>query len=179
MFSMIGDDKQRSELEAFYKENQELFLNAAYSNLRNRSEAEDAVQEAFRAIVKAPDNFFDKVPEKRIGYMIGVIKFISVDMIKKKNKRSFESIDDEEAYDNPLSFEDSVIGIVSKDELDRFIESLPDRQRDVLKLRCFMGYSTAETAKKLHITQTAVKKRLRLAKEAVREYIGKGNETHE
>ena len=180
MFSMISDDKQRSELETFYKENQNRFLNAAYLKLHDKGEAEDAVQDAFLEIIKAPDHLLKRDPEKRIGYMIRVIKFISVDMYNKKTNRPIESFDEEEIYNhNPFLFENDASYLISANELKRFIETLPALQRDVLKSRCFMGHSTAETAKMLHISQTAVKKRLRLAKEAIREYIRKENEIHE
>ena len=179
MFSAIINDIQRSELEALYKNNHNRFLNAAYKTLHDKTDAEDAVQEAFRAIIKAPEHLFEREPEKRIGYMIGVVKHISVDMFNKNNNRSAESLDEDEAYDNAFSFDDEMIGIISEKELMRFIEKLPYLQREVLRSRCFMGNSTAKTAKKLHISQTAVKKRLRLAKEAIREYVKKESETHE
>lgn len=47
MFSAISDEKQRNELEEFYREYQNCFLNTAYLNLHNENDAQDAVQEAF------------------------------------------------------------------------------------------------------------------------------------
>ncbi len=180
MFSAISDEKQRNELSEFYKENLNCFLNIAYSNLHNKNDAEDAVQKAFQEIVRQPDNFFGIPPENRAAYMVSVVRNISVDMFNKKNRIPLEELDEEESYDdNPFSFEDSMIGKVSKDELKSFIGSLPPLQRDVLTLRCLMGFSTAETAEKLNISQSAVKKRLHLAKKAVREFIEKENELYE
>lgn len=180
MFSVISDEKQRNELSEFYKENLNCFLNIAYSNLHNKNDAEDAVQEAFQEIVRKPDIFFDITPEKRVAFMVTVVRNISSDIFKKKNKIPLEKFDEEESYDdNPFSFEDSMIGKVSRDKLKKLIESLPPLQRDVLTLRCLMGLSTAETAEKLNISQSAVKKRLHLAKDAVREYLRKENEIYE
>lgn len=112
--------------------------------------------------------------------MVAVVRNISSDMFNKKNKVPLEELDEEDSYDdNPFSFEDSMIGKVSRDRLKQFIKSLPPLQRDVLTLRCLMGFSTAETAEKLNISQSAVKKRLRLAKETVREYARKEGEIYE
>lgn len=180
MFSTINDDKQRNELEAFYKENFNCLLNAAFSNLHNKDDAEDAVQDAFRDMASAPNRFFEIPPENRIRYMVAIVRNIAADMFNKKHKVIIETLDEDEPYDeNPFSFEDNAIGDISKDELKRFIESLPPLQRDVLTFRCLMRLSTVETAKKLHISHPAVKKRLHLAKEAVRNHIGKGNEINE
>lgn len=180
MFSVIEDPAQRNELEEFYKNNKNRFLNIAYTYLHNKSDAEDAVQEAFSEIIRKPDNFFSIAPENRAGFMVAVVRNISSDMFNKKNKVPLEELDEEDSYDdNPFSFEDSMIGKVSRDRLKQFIKSLPPLQRDVLTLRCLMGFSTAETAEKLNISQSAVKKRLRLAKETVREYARKEGEIYE
>lgn len=180
MFSVIEDPVQRNELEEFYKNNKNCFLNIAYTYLHNKSDAEDAVQEAFSEIICKPDNFFSIAPENRASFMVAVVRNISSDMFNKKNKVPLEELDEEDTYDdNPFSFEDSMIGKVSRDSLKQFIKSLPPLQRDVLTLRCLMGFSTAETAEKLNISQSAVKKRLRLAKEAVREYARKEGEIYE
>lgn len=179
MFSTISNDKQRNELEAFYKEYFNCFLNAAYSSLHNRGDAEDAVQDAFRDIASNPEKFFDIPPENRLRYMVAVVRNISVDMYNKKHRMPVESLDEETYADNLFSFEDMVIGNVSRDEFKRVISSLPPLQRDVLTFRCLMGYSTVETAEKLNISQSAVKKRLHLAKESIRKHIRAENETHE
>lgn len=179
ILAVIEDDEQRSELESFYIENLNCLLNIAYSNLHNKTDAEDAVQEAFQEIVRKPEIFFNVVPNKRVAFMVVVVRNISVDMFKKKNKIPLEELNEEAFDDNPFSFEDNVIEKVSRDELKSFIKTLPPLQRDVLTLRYLIGFSTAETAEKLNISQSAVKKRLRLAKEAVREFIEKESELYE
>lgn len=180
MFSAISDEEQRNELSEFYKENLNCFLNIAYSNLHNKNDAEDAVQEAFQEIVRKPDTFFGIPPENRVAFMVTVVRNISVDIFKKKNRIPLEELNENESYnDDSFSFETNMIGKFSRDELKKFIESLPPLQRDVLTLRCLMGLSTVETAEKLNISQSAVKKRLHLAKEAVREYLRKENGIYE
>lgn len=180
MFSAISDEKQRNELEEFYTKYLNCFLNIAYLNLHNENDAQDAVQEAFQEIVRDPDNFFKVSPENRVRFMTAVVRNISSDMFKKINKIQLEELDEEESYDdNPFSFEDNMLGEVSRDEIKAFIKTLPKLQRDVLTLRCLIGYSTAETAEKLNISQSAVKKRLHLAKETVREYVRKEYEIYE
>ncbi len=180
MFLMISNEDQRNELETFYQEIQNCLLNIAYLSLHNDNDAEDAVQEAFREIIRNPDSFFNVDPENRAAYMIAVVRNISVDMFNKKNKVRLEVLDEEGFYDdNQLLFEDGIIGKVSKDKLKQFIKTLPPLQRDVLTLRCLMGFSVAETATKLNISQSAVKKRLHLAKAAVSKYIQKENGIYE
>ncbi|MCM1062206.1 MAG: sigma-70 family RNA polymerase sigma factor, partial [Eubacterium sp.] len=156
------------------------FLNIAYLKLHNRNDAEDAVQEAFCEIAHQPDKFFNVAPKNRVSYMVAVIRNIASDMFNKENNMPLEELDEEDSYDdNPFSFEDSLISKVSIEKLKKIIKSLPPLQRDVLTLRCLIGFSTAETAEKLNISQSAVKKRLHLAKEAVRKYVRKEDEIYE
>lgn len=174
MFSTIENDDQRNELETFYKENLNCLLNIAFANLHKKSDAEDAVQEAFQEIVRNPDYFFSVEPKKRVALMGAIVRNISTDMFNKMTKRPLEEIIEEESYeDNPFSFEDSMIEKVSIEGLKHVISSLPPLQRDVLTLRYMLGFSTAETAERLNVSESAVKKRLRLAKETVREYLRK------
>lgn len=180
MFSTIENDEQRNELETFYKENLNCLLNVAFANLHNENDAEDAVQEAFQEIVRNPDYFFGVDPKYRAALMVAVVRNISTDMFNKKIKRPLEELKEEESYDdNPFSFEDSMIGKISIDGLKHFIKLLPKLQRDVLTLRYLIGFSTAETAEKLNISQSAVKKRLYLAKENIRKYVQKEEEIYE
>ena len=92
MFSIIDDDVQRNELEKFYKENLNCFLNIAYLKLHNKYDAEDAVQEAFSEIVRKPDNFFSVAPKNRVNFMVAVVRNISSDMFNKKNKVPLEEL---------------------------------------------------------------------------------------
>lgn len=180
MFSTIENEDQRNELEIFYKENLNCLLNVAYINLQNNCDAEDAVQEAFQRIIRKPESFFNVVPEKRTAFMVAVVRHVSTDIFNKKNNRPLEELDEEEAYDDDqLSFEDKVIEKVSREGLKRFIRSLPPLQRDVLTLRYLMGFSTAETAERLNVSESAVKKRLRLAKDNIRDYIRNKEELYE
>ena len=174
IFSAIEDDAQRNELEEFYKENLNSFIHLAYSNLHNTSDAEDAVQEAFRRIAEKPEKFFAVPVHNRIRYTFVIVKNVSVEMFNKKNKAVFEQINDEYFYDEDQpSLEDSILGQISSSRLKEFIKALPPLQRDVLTLRCVIGLSTAETASTLNISQSAVKERLRLARKAIHDFVVK------
>lgn len=180
MFLIIEDNVKKNELEEFYGKNINFFLNVAFLKLKNRNDAEDAVQEAFYEIVRNPDYFFGIAPENRIAIVAAVVRNISSDMFNKKNKVRLEELNPEDFYDDDsLSLEDSVIGIISRDKLKQLIQSLPVLQRDVLTLRCLIGLSTAETAEKLNISPSAVKKRLHLAKEALRKCVWKESDIYE
>ena len=68
--AILETDKQRSELSEFYKENKSRLYRFAFSRLRNRESAEDALQEAFLNIVKYPEIFCFGCSQKGVIYTL-------------------------------------------------------------------------------------------------------------
>ena len=56
--AVLEFDGQRSELSEIYEKYRKRFVGVALKVLRNREDAEDAVQEAFLRIADRPDTFF-------------------------------------------------------------------------------------------------------------------------
>lgn len=179
LFSAISNDKQRNELETFYKENVYCFLNVARVILHNKIDAEDAVQQAFSEIADKPERFFDIPASRRINYVFTIVKNISIEMFNKKNKISLDDFAGDIPNETEFSLEDDIIGKISESKLKSFIDKLPPLQKNVLILRCLNGMSTSETAQALNVSQSAVKERLRLARKAIQEYVIKEEELYE
>ncbi|MCM1299500.1 MAG: RNA polymerase sigma factor [Firmicutes bacterium] len=174
MFSAIENNAQRNELEKFYKKYKNCFLNTAYSVVHNKSDTEDAVQEAFCKIARSPDKFFGVEPENRLAYMNVIVKNTALDILERNKKETLEEFSEESFYEGNLySLEDEIVSGISTDRLKQFIKSLPPIQYDVLTLRCLMGFSVAETAERLNISETTVRQRLYRARKAIRKFIEK------
>lgn len=176
--AVIKDEDQRSELTEFYSQNKDRFFGIAYSRLHSKDAAEDAVQEAFSEIADKPGNFFGLPEGKKIAYVNVMVRNISVKIFNSKNKISEVELD-EKTEDASISLENDLFAKISRDEILAFIDSLPPRQRSVLMLHCLFGYSVNETAQKLKISLTAVKKRLTMARKAVREFVDERSKSYE
>lgn len=177
-FATIEDETQRNNLEIFYSEHKNLLCSIALSKLQNIEDAEDAVQEVFSDIADKPQNFFNIPAEKRLSYVVIMVRNISADIYNSKNKIPVESIDDTIEV-GTVSFENALFENISRDDLMLFINQLPTLQRSVLMLHCFFDLPIDATAKRLNISLTAAKKRLMLARKAIKDFIDERNSNHE
>lgn len=170
-FAVIEDEEQRSELAEFYSRYRSRLYSIAFSKLHNAQEAEDAVQEVFSGIADKPEKFFDIPPEKRLAYADVITRNIAVDMFNGRNKAPIEQLADDIPEDKGVSLENHLFDKISRGEILKFVDGLPTAQREVLMLHCFLGLSIDDTAQRLNISLAAAKKRLLLARRAIREFI--------
>ena len=129
--------------------------------LKNREDAQDAVQESFlRYITKAPD-FNDCEHEK--AWLIRVSTNICKDMLRFRKHESFISLDE---IKNLSSSEDNaqILGL---------LVSLDEKYRIIIHLHYVEGYSADEISSMLGITSAAVRKRLQRGRDMLREIYEK------
>lgn len=178
--AVLETEEQRNALSELYHENKERYLKLALSKLHNLQDAEDAVQEAFLQIAAKPELFFKVEPKQRAYYAYIIVRNVAVDLFKSKNKMAVNEYNEDLPCDDYAnSLEDEFIAKISRNKLMKFIQNLPEQQRDVLALRCLQGLSIAEIAERLNISQAAVKKRLYRARKAVYEFVNEEKNNNE
>ena len=129
--------------------------------LKNREDAQDAVQECFlRYITKAPD-FTDYDHEK--AWLIRVATNICKDMLRFRKHRSFISLDE---IRNLSSGENNaqILGL---------LVSLEEKYRIIIHLHYVEGYSTDEISAMLGISSANARKRLQRGRDMLRELYEK------
>lgn len=178
ILSTIENEDRRNELAEFYSKHKSRLYNIAFSKLHNKEEAEDAVQEVFSEIADKPEKFFDIPLDGRLAYTTVMVKNISVNMFNAKNKAPSEALD-EETEDIEISLEENILNRISEEELISFIDQLPTLQKNVLTLHCLFDLSIDETAQRLNISLVAAKKRLMLARKAIKAFVDERNKNYE
>lgn len=129
--------------------------------LKNREDAQDAVQECFlRYITKAPD-FTDYEHEK--AWLIRVATNICKDMLRFRKHESFISLDE---IRNLSSGENNaqILGL---------LVSLEEKYRIIIHLHYVEGYSTDEISAMLGISSANARKRLQRGRDMLRELYEK------
>ncbi len=170
--AVLQTEGEQIELSRFYSLYSKRLYAIAYSKLHNKQDAEDAVQELFLRIANKPEKFFSLEDNKRVAYADVIIRNISIDAFHARNKVTVTELSEEISTDEfEISLEDNVLGEISKSELLKFIETLPILQQDVLTLHSMLELSNAEIADSLHISETAVRQRLFLARKSILDYI--------
>ncbi len=133
----------------------------AFSVLRNPSDAEDAVQEAFLRVLRHGDDL-DEVRDHRV-WLIRIVWNIVLDR-KRRAKTRPETDDVEELARvlpaNGLSAEERAAAAQHHAHVLSCVERLPAKEREVLALSAFEELSSVEIASILGITESSVRSRL-------------------
>ena len=128
--------------------------------LKNQADAEDALQDTLvRYLQKAP-RFESEEHQK--AWLIRVAVNICRDMLRKRryHQEELENIPVPQADEQQQSALDALL-------------TLPEQFRIPMTLHYVEGYSVAELAKLLSLTQSAVKMRLSKGRTLLREAVGK------
>lgn len=138
----------------------DMLYRICFLRLRDRFDAEDAVQEAFiRYIRKRPDI---EDAEHLKAWLCRVAINICRDMSRKKKVRSYIPLDalSELAGDDPEST-----------EIIRLLSLLPEKYGNVLFLHYVEGYDVKSIAKIVGCGESAVKMRLSRGRDRLRELL--------
>ena len=130
------------------------FYRVAFYLLESESDAEDAVQELYQKLWSARSGLDDV--RNPFAYGVSLLKNICIDRIRKRTVRNAEPL--EKAP--PLAEVSAHRHMEIKDTL-RFLlgemEKLPQRQREVLKLRAMEGLEYEDISRRTGLSQVHVR----------------------
>ena len=158
--SMIEAPQEKDRFERIYLKYRYLMLYVAKNLLQNHHDAEDAVHEAFIAVIKNLGKFSDVESPKTRSLIVLIVERKAIDILRKKQR------------DNLLEINEDILGVempVPGDHgLADAIARLPAHYREVLLMRFDNELTTREIAKLLDITESGVRKLLGRAKRELR-----------
>jgi len=133
----------------------------AFSVLRNASDAEDAVQEAFLRVLRHRDSL-DEVRDQRV-WLIRIVWNIVLD--RKRRAKTRPETDDVADLarvlpSEGLSAEERAAAAQHHAHVLGCVEKLPAKERQVLMLSAFEELNSVEIATVLGITESSVRSRL-------------------
>ena len=167
--------------EQLVRDNIAWMLALAERMLRDRSLAEDAVQEAFISALRGLSRFEGRSSIKTWLHRITVnASLTKLRQLKRLGEKSIDEylpeFDRQDCrIEAPWSYLASVQEILENAELqarvNAGIDELPDSYRIVLQLRDIEGYATSEVAALLEISEANVKVRLHRARAALKKLL--------
>jgi RNA polymerase sigma-70 factor, ECF subfamily len=153
-------DGDIAAFEILYRRYARPIFGLALRLLRDRSRAEDAVQETFAAIWRSARSYR---PERGPGapWLYAVARNAIVDRARTRREQTFADAPDE-ASGAPGPAERAESAYVSW-RVHRAVEGLPDHERELVELAYWSGLSQSEIAEFLSIPLGTVKTRTRSA----------------
>ena len=157
---MLDSEEEQSRFTQLYLLCRNLMFRAAIRLLHNETDAEDAVHQAFLAVLQ----HFSKIhkidgPETK-AYVVIITERKAIDMLRARKRFTDEDLDE---------LENTAISPPGDGGLADAMAGLPRRYREALLLHCLHGYSTAELASLWNMKQASVQKLLWRAKQLLRE----------
>lgn len=139
------------------------FYHKAFSCMKNQMDAEDAIQEAF---IKAWNNCEYLEREESLPTWLMRIVINECNNIFRKRRRTKEIFVGNDHFQNFVvpNWENHVIRMDFREALN----ALEDRYRIPIQMIFFYGFTSEETAARLHMTRCAVSGMVRRGKERLR-----------
>jgi RNA polymerase sigma-70 factor (ECF subfamily) len=121
------------------------------------SSADDVAQEICVAVLGALGRYNDE-PESFLPFVYGIAAHKVADHYRRAGRdRSDPSADVPDGIDVSASPEQQIMAADLRDRLADLLNTLPPRQREILRLRLIVGLSAQETATTVGLTPTAVR----------------------
>ena len=153
------------------EEYQTMLYRVAFANMRNRADAEDAVQEAFLRYMKDEKPILNREHEK--AWLIRTTIHICMDILKSSWRRKTVPLEES------MMAESRAVYLPYQIKDDRTLEAvlkLPVHYRNPIYLFYYEDYSIHESAGVLNEKEGTIKTRLRRGREEVRKLLIAENE---
>lgn len=139
--------------------------------LRDGSLAEDAVQDAFLAVWRGADRF---VPERAsaAAWLMTIVHRRAVDLVRREQRRRTDVLDEEQAAGvDDASTEQTVWLNLERERVRGALDRLPDRQRELLELAYYGGFTQSQLAVRLGRPIGTIKSQMFTALAQLREIL--------
>ena len=163
--ALIDGRAQRAEFEGFYMQNRKIGLLKAYSVLKDKADAEDALSEAFLRLAKSYSRVKALPAEKLQAYFVIIVRNVAIDMLRCESGRQRVELDDTKYY------EAAELPDADETKLSECLKALSDTDREILYLRYDIELSHSEIGAALGISADASRQRTRYAKSKLRELL--------
>lgn len=165
LLSTLESNEDKEIFTKIYEQYRPLMERTATRILKEPSDIEDAVQNAFVQIICHFDKIYE-IPREELPFWIISIVKNEARAILRKNRRTV-SLEDWDGFAEHI---DDISGYT---ELVDLFTQLPKTYRSVLELKMLHGYTDKEIAKKVGISETAVSSRATRGRTLLREIVEK------
>jgi RNA polymerase sigma-70 factor (ECF subfamily) len=142
---------------------------SALGELRDRSLAEDAVQEAFLAVWRSAGAFLAE-HGKPSTWILTLVHRRAVDLVRREERRRADPLDDVEQPTGEATDEEAWLR-AQRQVVQEALRKLPPEQREAIELAYYGGFTQSELAEKLGQPLGTIKSRMFAGLKRLRELL--------
>lgn len=169
----LETEQEKTKFEQLYLTYRQTMFYVANSILQDPQLAEDAVHQAFLRIMDHMGNILEIECPQTKSFVVIIVKNIAINCYNRRKKQTVLSFD--ELADWSVERTAAPANEIESREgygcLMGLIGQMPESYRSVLLLKYDNGYSTAEIASMLDLTEENVKKRIQRARKKLEQIL--------
>lgn len=165
---LLASREEESRFEQIYHQNKNLLYYCAYDILGDVQLSEDAVSEAFLALIQNMDKIAGNDAERTRSYLVIIVRNAARKLCRS---RKHEVVTAPQELPDLTSVQLDIHAREAKADLFRLVQSLDEKYADVLLLKYYHHLKDREIAVSLGISLTAAKSRLARAKRLLAEKL--------
>ena len=169
----MPDNPDMGLLKELFETYRDMMFKIAMGILRNKSDAEDVVQDAFLWICNNLEIFSRISCNKRAAYIATIIEHRSLNLINKQHRHPTDDIDDYSELKSDYSLEESVSEQITVDNIKHAMRKMSQRDRYILQLFYFEEKSYSEISEIMGFPESQISVYLHRARERLKKILEK------
>lgn len=171
--SLLATEEDRELFQKIYEENYLKMYHVALGMLKQPSEAENAVHEAFLALAERFEKYSHLNGREMTGFVVSIVKNKAIDIIRKAKRYSEKQLEDlilaeEKIFANP---EDALERDERANMVQIALRQVSEVFRETLILKYYYGLENKEIAKIQNVPRKTVEMRLYRGKQKLKEIL--------
>ena len=164
--------RDENAVSALYDRHSRLLFSLILRILRDRSEAEEVLQEVFFSVWTKVESYNPSLGSPA-GWLVRIARNRGIDRLRTNvvRTRTLEAVEDTRISDNP---EASAVRSEQQRMVRCALDTLPDDQRELIEHAYFRGLTHSELAERFKLPLGTVKPRVRSGMLALRQQLGGG-----
>lgn len=160
----MPESPEENFISALFSEYRQMMYRIAFNILGSRSDAEDAVQDAFLWII----NNFEKISgipcNERGNYFASVIEHRSIDIYRKRNAHPADDIEEQYALSSDEDVEKTALSNVTVEEIKAAMNELSNVDFEILYLLLFKDMRPKDISSVMGISENNIRVYIHRAK---------------
>lgn len=171
----IESDTDRAYMTFLYEQHRALMLKTAWSFTRELADVEDIVSESCTSLIVKIDTIRGMERNALRAYIVTTVRNTAIDFCRKQQRTNARFLHvDEEVTARMADSESVEKKILLRDQINQVknaLSGLPERERDVLRLKYQKGLKDSEIAERVGLAESSVRKYVERARKNLKTAI--------
>lgn len=172
----IESDDDRAYMTVLYERHYPLMLKMAWKYTKELSNVEDIVSDSCTAIIERLDTVRSLSEKAQTAYIVTTVRNTAIDFYRRQQREKNRHLpyDEKKEYADPGSLEQKILLQEEINGVLQAIQTLPEREKDILRLKYHHGMATKEIALETGLAESTIRVLLGRARQHLKHLLYEG-----